>query len=125
MKKLIAIEKGIVEEIKVPNILNYDYYLPDELVDKLVFKVRVNDKSIILTGNREKFSDLYVGDEVSVNKYSLSGNYSEYLDNIKKIIDITYLDKNKDFKEKELKKYLLDKEEYNKKPREIIEYELV
>lgn len=125
MKKLIAIEKGIVEEIKVPNILNYDYYLPDELVDKLVFKVRVNDKSIILTGNREKFSDLYVGDEVSVNKYSLRGNYSEYLDNIKKIIDITYLDKNKDFKEKELKKYLLDKEEYNKKPREIIEYELV
>ena len=125
MKKLIAIEKGIVEEIKVPNILNYDYYLPDELVDKLVFKVRVNDKSIILTGNREKFSDLYVGDEVSVNKYSLSGNYSEYLDNIKKIIDITYLDKNKDFKEKELKKYFLDKEEYNKKPREIIEYELV
>lgn len=125
MRKLVSTEKGIVEEIKVPNILKDDYFLPDEFINTLVFKVKVNDKNIILTGDRNKYSDLFVGDEVSINSYKVKGSYAEYLDNIRKIIDMTYLDKNKDFKEKEFKKYFVNEEEYNKSPREIIEYELV
>ena len=125
MKELISVEKGMIEEVKVPNILKEDYFLPDEFINTLVFNVRVNDKNIILIGDRNKYSDIYVGDEVSVNKYRVKGSYEEYLDNIRKIIDMTYLDQNKDFKEKEFEKYFVNEEEYNKKPREIIEYELV
>lgn len=125
MKELISVEKGIIEEIKVPNILKEDYFLPDEFINTLVFNVRVNDKNIILIGDRNKYSDIFVGDEVSVNKYRVKGSYEEYLDNIRKIIDMTYLDQNKDFKEKEFEKYFVNEEEYNKNPREIIEYELV
>ena len=125
MKELISVEKGIIEEVKVPNILKEDYFLPDEFINILVFNVRVNDKNIILTGNRNKYNDIFVGDEVSINKNKIKGNYTEYLDNIRKIIDMMYLDKNKDFKEKEFEKYFVNEEEYNKKPREIIEYELV
>ena len=125
MRKLVSTGKGIVLEIKVPNILKDDYFLPDEFINTLVFKVRADDKNIILTGDREKYSDVFVGDEVSVNKYRVKGNYSEYLDNIRKIIDMTYLDKNKDFKEKEFDKYFVSESDYNDNPREIIEYELV
>lgn len=125
MKELISVEKGIIEETKVPNILKEDYFLPDEFINTLVFNVRVNDKNIILIGDRNKYSDIFVGDEVSVNKYRVKGSYEEYLDNIRKIIDMTYLDQNKDFKEKEFEKYFVNEEEYNKNPREIIEYELV
>ena len=125
MKELISVEKGIMEEAKVPNILQEDYFLPDEFINTLVFNVRVNDKNIILIGDRNKYSDIFVGDEVSVNKYRVKGSYEEYLDNIRKIIDMTYLDQNKDFKEKEFEKYFVNEEEYNKNPREIIEYELV
>lgn len=125
MKELISVEKGMIEEVKVPNILKDDYFLPDEFINTLVFNVRVNDKNIILTGDRNKYSDIFVGDEVSVNKYRVKGSYEEYLDNIRKIIDMTYLDQNKDFKEKEFEKYFVNEEEYNKNPREIIEYELV
>lgn len=125
MKELISVEKGIIEETKVPNILKEDYFLPDEFINTLVFNVRVNDKNIILIGDRNKYSDIFVGDEVSVNKYRVKGSYEEYLDNIRKIIDMTYLDLNKDFKEKEFEKYFVNEEEYNKNPREIIEYELV
>lgn len=125
MKELISVEKGMIEEVKVPNILKDDYFLPDEFINTLVFNVRVNDKNIILTGDRNKYSDIFVGDEVSVNKYRVKGSYEEYLDNIRNIIDMTYLDQNKDFKEKEFEKYFVNEEEYNKNPREIIEYELV
>ena len=125
MKELISVEKGIIEETKVPNILKEDYFLPDEFINTLVFNVRVNDKNIILIGDRNKYSGIFVGDEVSVNKYRVKGSYEEYLDNIRKIIDMTYLDQNKDFKEKEFEKYFVNEEEYNKNPREIIEYELV
>ena len=125
MKELISVEKGIIEETKVPNILKEDYFLPDEFINTLVFNVRVNDKNIILIGDRNKYSDIFVGDEVSVNKYRVKGSYEEYLDNIRNIIDMTYLDQNKDFKEKEFEKYFVNEEEYNKNPREIIEYELV
>lgn len=125
MKELISVEKGIIEETKVPNILKEDYFLPDEFINTLVFNVRVNDKNIILIGDRNKYSDIFVGDEVSVNKYRVKGSYEEYLDNIRKIIDMTYLNQNKDFKEKEFEKYFVNEEEYNKNPREIIEYELV
>lgn len=125
MKELVSMDKGIVLEIKVPNILKDDYFLPDEFINTLVFKIRVNDKNIILTGDRNKYSDVFVGDEVSINKYKVKGSYGKYLDNIRKIIDMTYLDKDKDFKEKEFKKYFVNEEEYNKSPREIIEYELV
>ena len=125
MRKLVSTGKGIVLEITVPNILKDDYFLPDEFINTLVFKVRADDKNIILTGDREKYSDVFVGDEVSVNKYRVKGNYSEYLDNIRKIIDMTYLDKNKDFKEKEFDKYFVSESDYNDNPREIIEYELV
>ena len=125
MKELVSMDKGIVLEIKVPNILKDDYFLPDEFINTLVFKIRVNDKNIILTGDRNKYSDVFVGDEVSINKYKVKGSYGKYLDNIRKIIDMTYLDKDKDFKEKEFKKYFVNEEEYNKNPREIIEYELV
>lgn len=125
MRELISVERGIIEEIKVPNVLKEDYFLPDEFVDALVFKVRVNDKNIILTGNRKKYSDVFVGDEVRVNKYKVKGSYEEYLDNIRKIIDMTYLDKNKDFKEKEFQKYYINENDYDISPREIIEYELV
>lgn len=125
MKDLVSVEKGTVLEIKVPNILKDDYFLPDEFINKLVFKVKVNDKNIILTGDREKYSDVFVGDEVEVNKYKVKGSYSEYLDNIRKIIDMTYLDKNKDFKEKEFDKYFVSESDYDDNPREIIEYELV
>lgn len=125
MKELISVEKGIIEETKVPNILKEDYFLPDEFINTLVFNVRVNGKNIILIGDRNKYSDIFVGDEVSVNKYRVKGSYEEYLDNIRKIIDMTYLDQNKDFKEKEFEKYFVNEEEYNKNPREIIEYELV
>lgn len=125
MKELISVEKGMIEEVKVPNILKEDYFLPDEFINTLVFNVRVNDKNIILTGDRNKYSDIFVGDEVSVNKYRVKGSYEEYLDNIRKIIDMTYLDQNKDFKEKEFEKYFVNEEEYNKNSREIIEYELV
>ena len=125
MKELISVEKGMIEEVKVPNILKEDYFLPDEFINTLIFNVRVNDKNIILTGDRNKYSDIFVGDEVSVNKYRVKGSYEEYLDNIRKIIDMTYLDQNKDFKEKEFEKYFVNEEEYNKNPREIIEYELV
>lgn len=125
MKELISVEKGMIEEVKVPNILKDDYFLPDEFINTLVFNVRVNDKNIILTGDRNKYSDIFVGDEISVNKYRVKGSYEEYLDNIRKIIDMTYLDQNKDFKEKEFEKYFVNEEEYNKNPREIIEYELV
>ena len=120
MKELISVEKGIIEETKVPNILKEDYFLPDEFINTLVFNVRVNDKNIILIGDRNKYSDIFVGDEVSVNKYRVKGSYEEYLDNIRKIIDMTYLDQNKDFKEKEFEKYFVNEEEYNKNPREII-----
>ena len=92
MKELISVEKGIIEETKVPNILKEDYFLPDEFINTLVFNVRVNDKNIILIGDRNKYSDIFVGDEVSVNKYRVKGSYEEYLDNIRKIIDMTYLD---------------------------------
>ena len=125
MKELVSMDKGIVLEIKVPNILKDDYFLPDEFINTLVFKIRVNDKNIILTGDRNKYSDVFVGDEVSINKYKVKGSYGKYLDNIRKIIDMTYLDKDKDFKEKEFKKYFVNEEEYNENPREIIEYELV
>ena len=125
MKELISVEKGMIEEVKVPNILKEDYFLPDEFINTLVFNVRVNDKNIILIGDRNKYSDIFVGDEVSVNKYRVKGSYEEYLDNIRKIIDMTHLDQNKDFKEKEFEKYFVNEEEYNKNPREIIEYELV
>lgn len=125
MKELISVEKGMIEEVKVPNILKEDYFLPDEFINTLIFNVRVNDKNIILTGDRNKYSDIFVGDEVSVNKYRVKGNYEEYLDNIRKIIDMTYLDQNKDFKEKEFEKYFVNEREYDKNPREIIEYELV
>lgn len=125
MKELISVEKGIIEEARVPNILKEDYFLPDEFINTLVFNVRVNDKNIILIGDRNKYSDIFVGDEVSVNKYRVKGSYEEYLDNIRKIIDMTYLDQNKNFKEKEFEKYFVNEEEYNKNPREIIEYELV
>ena len=125
MKELISVEKGMIEEVKVSNILKEDYFLPDEFINTLIFNVRVNDKNIILTGDRNKYSDIFVGDEVSVNKYRVKGSYEEYLDNIRKIIDMTHLDQNKDFKEKEFEKYFVNEEEYNKNPREIIEYELV
>lgn len=125
MKELIGVEKGIIEEIKVPNVLKDDYFLPDEFVNTLVIKVRINDKNIILTGDRKKYSDVFVGDEVNINKYKVIGSYVEYLDNIRKIIDMTYLDKDKDFKEKEFQKYFVNEKEYNKNPREIIEYQLV
>lgn len=125
MKELVSVKKGTVLEIKVPNILKEDYFLPDEFINTLVFKVKVNDKNIILTGDRNKYSDVFVGDEVSINKYKVKGSYGEYLDNIKKIIDMTYLDKNKAFKEKEFEKYIISETDYKNNPREIIEYELV
>lgn len=125
MKELVSVEKGTVLEIKVLNILKEDYFLSDKFINSLVFKVMIDDQNIILTDDRNKYSDIFVGDEVNVNKYKVKGSYSEYLDNIRKIIDMTYLDKNKDFKEKEFKKYFVSESDYNGNPIEIVEYELV
>ena len=114
---------GEVVKKYLPNIYKDGQFLYEEDIDIIVVLVNCNDKIIKLVKPRESaYSRLFVKDKVVLNKYLITGTYEDYIKNIKKYI-YNYNSDNPN-KEKIFEKNKISKEEFDKKPLGIIDYEI-
>ncbi len=114
---------GIVVKKYVPNVYENGQYIDEEKIDIIELEIKCADKIIKLVKPRESdYSRLFVNDSVVLDKYLISGNYEEYIEILRQYI-YNYNSANPD-KENIFNRYNIAKEEFNKKPLGIIDYEI-
>lgn len=125
-KKLIGSYKGKIVNKYLPKVYDGYQFADEEKIDIIGLDAKINDKVIKLIKPRySKYADLLVDDEVIVNKYKLIEPYEDHIKSIKEYINNYYSEKTEEEKEKIFEKNYLSKEEFNKKPRALIDYEIV
>lgn len=124
----ILLEKlnGIIVDKYLPEVFEDGQYLEEENVHYIVLKIKIGDKIIKLVKDRDSYySDLFVDDKVILNKYAIKCNYQSYIENLRNEINKLCLNHDDDVKKLYYRKSYISEEEFNKKPRVLIDYEIM
>lgn len=124
----ILLEKlnGIIVDKYLPEVFEDGQYLEEENVHYIVLKIKVGDIIIKLVKDRNSYySDLFVDDKVILNKYAIKCNYQDYIENLRNEINKLCLNYDDDVKKIYYRKSYISEEEFNKKPRVLIDYEII
>lgn len=124
----ILLEKlnGIIVDKYLPEVFEDGQYLEEENVHYIVLKIKVGDIIIKLVKDRNSYySDLFVDDKVILNKYAIKYNYQDYIENLRNEINKLCLNYDDDVKKIYYRKSYISEEEFNKKPRVLIDYEII
>ena len=124
----ILLEKldGIIIDKYLPEVFEDGQYLEEENVHYIVLKIKIGDKIIKLVKDRNSYySDLFVDDKVTLNKYAIKCNYQNYIENLRNEINKLCLNYDEDVKKLYYRKSYVSEEKFNKKPRVLIDYEIV
>ncbi len=114
---------GVVIKKYVPNVYENGQYIDEEKIDIITIEVKCGNNVIRLVKPRDsKYSQLFVNDEVTLNKYLIAGDYDTYVNNIEEYI-YNYNSANAD-KGAIFDKCVITKEEFDKRPVGIIDYEI-
>ena len=124
----ILLEKldGVVVDKYLPEVFENGQYLEEENIHYIGLKVKINNRIIkIIKDRNSQYSDLFVDDMVHINKYAIKCNYQEYIDNLKTEINKLCLNYDEDVKKLYYRKAYISEEEFNRKPKVLINYEIV
>ena len=124
----ILLEKldGIIIDKYLPEVFEDGQYLEEENVHYIGLKIKVGDKIIKLVKDRNSYySDLFVDDKVTLNKYAIKYNYQDYIENLRNEINKLCLNYDDAVKKIYYRKSYISEEEFNKKPRVLIDYEIM
>lgn len=125
-KKLINTYKGTIINKFLPEILENGQYLDEENIDIIGLEIKLpNNKIKIIKDRDSDYADLFVKDNVIVNEFACQYDYQGYLNALRDIIDDYYSAYSEDKRKLIFNKFYVTKEEYEKKPKAIINYEIV
>lgn len=123
-KELISKTTGKVKRIFIPDVYDNGGYLPEDEVDVIGFVISVDDKELrIIEPRHSEFANVFVGDDLTVNKYVISYNYEEYIETLKGKINLYHSNLSEEKKEQLFRKYYFTKEAYGEF-KKIIDYEI-